>query len=253
MIPVFRYPPTDDIIPSMDKWSITRLQSYEECPRRVKYKYVDRIPEPDPDPDSALVRGRRLHELSEQYIKGEVLELAPELAKHYKHEYEIIRNMYNAGIVKCEEKCGVDKDWNYVEGWDDAWLLLAMDMELILESGGLGLVIDVKTGNPNYGHNKYKDQVSEYALVSMIKNPTVKKVGTELWFVDWPKTKMRKKTFVRKDMPELIADFNSRVEVMLTDTEFKAKPGKWACRFCPYAPGKPGEAGNTCDVGLEIK
>ena len=64
-------------------YSASRLAVYEQCPRKFKYKYVDKIPVPF-EPSLALTRGKVIHSLLEFHGKMTLKENIQKL-KEDKH------------------------------------------------------------------------------------------------------------------------------------------------------------------------
>ena len=60
-------------------WSFSRLSDYQKCPAMAKFKYLDKIVNPDDQKSEALHRGARIHELAEGYLKGTIARLPKEL------------------------------------------------------------------------------------------------------------------------------------------------------------------------------
>ena len=51
----------------INRWSHSRLSTYESCPKKAFYRYVKKHPE---ESHPAAERGIKIHNLAEQYIKG---------------------------------------------------------------------------------------------------------------------------------------------------------------------------------------
>ena len=52
---------------NIDRWSYSRLGTYESCPKKAYYSYVEKIPQ---EQHPAAQRGTRIHQLAEDYIVG---------------------------------------------------------------------------------------------------------------------------------------------------------------------------------------
>ena len=64
----------------INRWSYSRLGTYESCPKKAYYRYIEKIPE---EQHPAAERGIKIHGLAEQYIKGELEEMPKELYLFY--------------------------------------------------------------------------------------------------------------------------------------------------------------------------
>lgn len=83
---------TKKVIPikQLTSWSFSRYSDYKQCPLKCKLKHIDKISEP---PNPAMARGAAIHNLAEDYIKGKVPKLAPELVL-FKDEFSRLRKMF---------------------------------------------------------------------------------------------------------------------------------------------------------------
>jgi RecB family exonuclease len=57
-------------------WSFTRYNTYSQCPAKAKFKFIDKLKEPD---SPQMQRGTDIHKLAENYVKGEIVRLPKEL------------------------------------------------------------------------------------------------------------------------------------------------------------------------------
>ena len=81
-------------------WSFSSLQSFEQCPRKVAFRQVDKIPEPS---SPAAERGSEIHNLAERYVRGEEGEEVPLPLQKFKKGFEALKAAFEAGKVTCEE------------------------------------------------------------------------------------------------------------------------------------------------------
>ena len=78
-------------------WSFSRYSDYCKCPAMAKYKYIDKIVNPDDQKSEALQRGARIHELAEGYLKGTIARLPKEL-KAFEDEFKKLRKQYKKKV-----------------------------------------------------------------------------------------------------------------------------------------------------------
>jgi len=226
---------------AMDRWSYTRLRSYEECPAKVDYKYNHRIKElpralPKGKLEHPMDRGTRVHDGCEHFVKGEG-ELPAEAAKYFQSEFDYLKQLYVAGRVELEMSCGVDKDWNYINEWnDDTWCLVKMDAEVMTAEIDLGVIIDYKTGKRKFNEHKHAEQMQLYQITFFKKYPELNRLVTELWYLDLGE--VHKMTFTRKQGLRFQASYNRRAMKMLTDKKYKPNPNTFSCKWCPYGIGE---------------
>ena len=106
-------------------WSHSKLMDFEKCRFMTKLKHLDRIPEPErPLPpgktEHANDRGTRVHDSCEQYVRGNIDELAPEAEKHFGAQLDLMRVLYAEGLVSLEGEWGMNQNWE-TTGWNGAW------------------------------------------------------------------------------------------------------------------------------------
>jgi CRISPR/Cas system-associated exonuclease Cas4 (RecB family) len=213
---------------------------YEECPHKVKLKYIDRIPEPErelpPGKDEhPMDRGSRVHDGCEKFVMGDLADLPVEANKYFSDEFEHLRKLYKRGLVELEMSCGVDKGWEFVPEWnDDTWCLIKMDAEL--KTDDMALIIDYKTGKRRYNEVKHAEQMQLYQIAFFKKHPDINKLRTELWYLDLGE--VHGMNYTRKQGMVFQRTYDRRAKKMLRDKQFTPTPSQYACRFCPYGQGK---------------
>lgn len=207
-------------------WSYSRFATYEECPAKAKYKFIDKLPEP---PSPAMERGNQIHKLAEEYTKGNIKKLPQELIQ-FKEEFELLRE--SKPIV--EETWAFTSKWHITtwNDWQNCWLRVKTDAACV-EDDWL-YVIDHKTGKKRDG---YDAQLNLSALAGMLIFPKVKFVSTQLWYLD--SGEQVTKDYNAEEMPQLMLDWVKKTRAMLSDTRFAPKPGN-GCRWCPFSKSKGG-------------
>jgi RecB family exonuclease len=238
-------------------WSFSRLSLYESCPYRAKLQYIDKIPEPErPLPagktEHANERGSRIHEAAEHYLSLQRDDLLEELL-NFKHEFEHLRNLAeeDQSRVQCEGLWCFDDTWESVnpDDYNNVWLRVIID-SLVWLSPTEVVVIDFKTGK-RYGNEiKHGQQMTLYALAVAMKYPEVEVIHTELWYLDL--NELAYQRYLKDQALAFLKSFNMRALTLNEDTEFKAKPNKSSCMFCPYggAENKWVVPTGDCDVGV---
>lgn len=219
--------------------SISKLHVYESCPYRAKLAWVDKIP--DVQPRKAADRGTAIHQLAEDYVRGEIANLPPEL-KHFASEFTALRQLYNEGKVSLEGEWGFNENWEPTE-YKSAWLRVKADAVVFL-SDSQAVVVDHKTGK-RYGNElKHAEQTQLYSIAALIRNPKLQVVDTELWYLD--QDDLAHMPVKHKMLSRYIQIFDKRFKAMSNDTTFKATPNISSCKFCPYHPSKQGD----CEHGV---
>lgn len=222
------------VVKKITAWSFSRWQAYEECPRKAKYKFIDKLPEPQGE---ALVRGTALHELCEFYLKGIIKKIPPEL----KLITQQLKELKKAKAVP-EAEFAFNRDWKPVDWFaKDAWCRVKAD-STILPITGRGTptvkVDDFKSGKLKPEGSTYDLQLELYALAGLMTYSTAEQADTSLIFIDHGKS-VASNSFTRKDIQKLQAAWERRTKRMLADTKFVPNPGN-ACRYCHFKKGNGG-------------
>lgn len=226
-------------------WSFSRIQDFEQCKRRAKLKYLDKIPEPErPLPpgktEHANDRGTRIHDAGERFARGGI-ELIPELQK-FRPEFERLKALYAAGKVSLEGEWAMDRSWEPV-AWasSDAWLRLKLDA-LVFLSPTEAVAIDYKTGKRFGNEVKHNEQLQLYQLVTFLRYPKLETIHVELWYLDVDE--LVTVTYTRNQGLRFRRSFENRGDAMTTCTEFPPNPNIFSCKWCPY------KGTEHCDKGV---
>lgn len=222
--------------PKISAWSYSRWTTYDPevggCPRKARYKFCDRLPEPE---GPALVRGREIHDLAEAYVRGTIpADPMPEALELFDEEFAALRA--NADDVLTEDQWAFTKDLQPCEwfGGRQTWLRIKVDVTEMLDGGRLR-VIDHKTGKHRVGTYGY--QLELYALGGFHWFEGVEEIETEMWFLDHGK--IENKSFTAADAPKLEKLWRARAAPMLTDRVFATNPGS-GCRWCGFSSKRGG-------------
>ena len=211
----------------INRWSHSRLSTYESCPKKAFYRYVKKHPE---ESHPAAERGIKIHNLAEQYIKGELPEMPKELYLFYEG-FEQLREEYERGDVCVEEQWAFNLSWEKTE-WDseDTWGRYIVDA--FVQNGNPAKVIDFKTGRYKEYNENYKNQCALYACCVFNRFSELETIQTELWYLDHHK--ITRYSFTRKEAEEAQKDFHKRGLTMTTDEVFATTPSEFSCRFCSF-------------------
>lgn len=239
-------------------WSFSRWTDYEQCPRKFKFKVLDRLPEP---PNPAMKRGIVLHKMAELYIRGEKITRANVVddkggalctaseftqfhkewkacLKRFQEEFDELRELH----AQTEISWTFTKDWKSETRWDDwanAWVRIKVDCYDHDPDNRRARIIDWKTGRARDSHT---DQLELYAIAGFIVFPDVEEIDAILGYLD--SGEVVKRTYKRKALAALKRTWAKRVRAMLSDREFKPRPGP-LCRWCHYRKSN----GGPCEFG----
>lgn len=216
-------------------WS--RLSDFLQCPRKFKYKYIDKLTNFTAQEDSPhLTRGTNVHKALENYaVKRLEGVAAADIPVSSLPEVESTKPLINGFManfnsVVPEQQVSVDINWKQVD-WFSKQSYYRAILDLIALSPVAIAIVDYKTG-------KFKDyspngpgQLELSATIGMNLWPEVERIDTMYAYVDHKKTIKRSFT-PKEDKERLTTHFiqihqkvNSEVNWDPTKNEF--------CNFCP--------------------
>lgn len=157
-----------------EKWSFSRLKSFEQCPKQFYHVKVAREYE-EPETE-AMLYGSEFHKACEDYVRDRI---------PIPKKFDYIKPTLDALIAKdgeklCEYKMGVTQDLEPCTFFaENVWWRGIAD--LVILNGEEATVIDYKTGKST----RYADkgQLELMALATFKHFPTVTKVKAGLLFV----------------------------------------------------------------------
>lgn len=225
---------------TINSWSISRSQVFDECQYRAKLQWLDKIP--DLQPKTAADRGTAIHLEAENYVLGKGV-LTPNL-RHFSTDLTALQNHNAEGRVTCEEEWAYDRDWN-VTDWRSGWLRLKCDAVCHLDKRH-AVVIDYKTGKRFGNEVKHAVQLQLYAVCALLRYPDIEQVTCELWYLD--QNELASFVLHRKSLKKYLAFFDEKGRKFTTTTNFKPNPNIVTCRYCPYHPDKQGD----CKFGMVV-
>jgi hypothetical protein len=230
----------------IEAWGPSRLNTYNECPRKAKYKFIDRLQEPG---SAAMDRGNEIDAALEGYIRSHRNDLHPELKgkKKLKKLLDQLRAEYKEGRVKVQMELAFDKAWKRCEWFaKETYVRIKIDCLRLSGDGKSVEVIDWKSGKLHSFESKpeYAGQVDLYAVAGLIAFPQVDVAYPSLYFVDHevqvsaPEGQPKAEK-TRKELAKAQKFWDKQAKPMLTDTMFPPRPGS-ACRWCHFTKNKEG-------------
>lgn len=232
-----KVPPPPAVITA---WSYSRISTYEGCPRRAKYQFVDKVPEKE---NEAIVRGKNVHAAAAAVLSGQ--EMPPYVMPddiNVLRPWEKQLKALIAMKARAELQAAFDIDWKPVDWFGRlAWLRIVFDVIVPPSSDGRALVIDFKTGKKRDTH---EDQLSLYGCGAQAMYPGQDAYEVCFVYLDHPYQKPLQQTFTEAQALENRIRWEERASVMMRDTTFPTRVGP-RCRWCPYAKSK----GGPCEQG----
>lgn len=241
-------------IQPISAWSYSRHQTYEQCPQKAKYLYVDKMREPD---SAAGLKGTRVHAIAAMMATGIVpkpdrdnmsfindlkpillsKEFPRELAA-FEEEFKTLRKMKNLSV---EAEWAFTKDWN-VTSWfgSDAWLRIKVDLfwlEVLKQKALRETTVFIRDHKTGKVHADHKHQRSLYALGAFLMYPDAVAVDVAHWYLD--QGHEEKQVYFQKDFEKLKKEWLKKTKAMLNDTTFAPRQGDY-CRWCHFSKAKNG-------------
>jgi putative RecB family exonuclease len=222
-----------DVTAIPQSWSYSRFDAWRTCPAKYRYKFVDKLPEPQ---SPAMARGSRVHSQLEAYLGGKGDLPAEVKGGYHAAVYDMIRDHEDKVV---EDKWGFTSVWAKT-GWmaDDVWLRSIVDVAMRHADGSI-TVVDHKTGR-RYASND--DQMEVFATATLSRFPDAQRVETRLIYLE--QDKIEEIALFKWDDADKLRDKWARaVQPMLGDRDFPARPND-KCRWCAFSR----DAGGPCKV-----
>ena len=163
------------------QWSYSRLATFESCPKKAHFAYVKRIKEPG---NKAMDRGKDIHTMCEDYIRGRFETIPKELAD-FEEAFDVLKELHLKGYVTCEGDWAFDKDWKQAPWFGETtWGRAKVDSFVHIDGTDTARVIDFKTGRYDGNQETHREQCELYGAVVLERMPEIKTITTELWYLD---------------------------------------------------------------------
>ncbi|MCK9513693.1 MAG: PD-(D/E)XK nuclease family protein [Pigmentiphaga sp.] len=216
----------------MTAWSYSRWRDYDDCPQKAKFKYVDKIKEPEND---AMANGSACHDTAAAYLRADlpVNEPIPGWT-YFEQLYRQLREL--EPLV--EQEWGFTSDWKPT-GWfgNDTWFRSKLDSAVVYDDGSAD-VIDIKTGKPRPDQTAQQGEL--YAVSIFCRYPAVQLVTVRFWYIDLAQAGKEEVYRFSRDMAAgIIERWTKRAKRMLSDERMVPRPGT-GCKWCFYAKSNNG-------------
>lgn len=207
------------------RWSYSSLSTYEECPAKWKYSYIDKLPDP---PSAAMERGTRLHEMCETVLNDHAAATPTDLAGIAQ-----VLERLKANDAKSEKAWRLNSEWKPVSTETltakhaQTWVLGIIDVHF-LKNGALH-IYDFKSGKPYASHKK---QLELYALIGLAIFPEAETVECGAIYIDAGKIGYRR-TIERATAAPMQTDWTERAIRLFADDELLPTRGS-GCYWCNF-------------------
>lgn len=211
--------------PTIRAWSYSRMKTWEECPAKAKFKFIDRLQEPD-SPYAA--RGTEIHSIIESYIKGELMGVPPQIAD----VIEYIDELRHAD-TQTEMQVSFNDKWEPVD-WFSIHTYCRVIFDAARKDGDSVIVVDHKTGKK---YDEHTDQLRLYALAAFKLWPDTKKVYAQIIYVDHgERLRMEFDKSVEGQLQEY---WDERAGKLRADDIFSPRPNS-KCKWCHFRKSNGG-------------
>ena len=227
-------------------WSFSKAQDFQRCKLAYKIKHIYKVQEPErPLPkgktEHSNDRGSRIHDNIETYIRGEHDALCEEADKHFGIHIDLLRVLYQDGMVEMEGEWAFSEDWEVAE-WKAGYLRMKLDV-LVKVSPTQAIVGDWKSGRHFGNEVVHANQLNLYAVATFLRHPELEEISVADYYIDHGKTTER--VFTREQALRYRRTFDKQGKDITSCTSFPANPNKFSCQWCPW-----GETGH-CQVSAK--
>lgn len=209
--------------------SFTRLEVFKQCPRKYKYKYVDKV-EPEQQDFAALVKGRAIHAILESY---------PERTSHKGAEryQKFIEPFINSELGRgylgikhvSEVKIGLDDNLEPVS-YDDKKAIFRGIVDYTAIHGILN-IIDFKTGKFKEQCYQSYDQLIFYAIYFFKRYKHIDKIRISFVYVEH--VLENDLILERKYLDVYMSELLKSISNLRTESVFPTAKGK-LCSWCDF-------------------
>jgi RecB family exonuclease len=218
-------PVTMKTYPKQTAWSYSTVQQHNTCPLVIRFRKIDRLPEPK---SIHLERGLDVHAQVESIVKGEpIIGLAPHPLTLW---FPLFDELRAAGALT-EIRAAFDRDWETLADYFDpaVWLRVVLDA-FVVRKGGEVDVYEWKTGKAYEDHKK---QARLYALAALLMCYGEKTVNVHIRYLDRFPEGYDALQFTPEMLPALKQEFTEFSHDYLNDEIYPARPNRY-CKFCHF-------------------
>lgn len=231
--------------PKLIAVSYSRYADYLACPKKFKYKVIDKLME---ESSVAQGRGLQVHGALEKYVRANVLAKGPQpaLPKEFARLRNYLELIKSTGPL-CELELAFDANWQRTEWYaPDTWLRVKIDVMHELDGPAVREVLDYKTGRIK--PEEHAESLTLYALGTMLTIHKLKRLDTGVWYVDHERKPQRLALYdsnLKRVVADLKEEWAEKFAVINRDRKFAPTPGA-ACRWCGFSnrkldkEGRPG-------------
>jgi hypothetical protein len=219
------------------RWSYSALSTYNECPAKYAYSYIQNLPWPS---SPAMARGTLLHQIAEDYMNEPAAPVPFELKKVGRTIDGLKQKKAKAEVIWL-----VNRNWEPVEDQNEAWVKAIVDVHYFDDVDAVLHLHDYKSGREYPSH---RGQLELYSILGLLRYPPAQRAESSAIYLDGGFSGSEG-SIIRAMLPKLIEKWDGQARRMEMDDDFIANPGG-ACRWCPYRASAGGPCGDSAKAGL---
>lgn len=212
-------------------YSFSKLSLHEQCNRKFKYRYIDKV-KPQKQDMTALLKGGAVHSLLENYPNPSTHKLAPK----YKHIFDdflqtkLGQDYLNIPSIR-EFAFGLTKDFEPTE-YKSKDAIFRGYVDYICTKDNVLHLIDWKTGRLKEQKWQSYDQLMMYAIYFFQRYPNIDQIKISYVYVEHAEAEndlLLERKYLRTYKDSLAGMIISTEQ----DIEFKKCPSK-LCDYCEF-------------------
>ena len=219
-------------------YSFSRMSSYETCPKKFQFSYIDKIPVNRST--TALDKGSYIHHCLELHpakpsqfynIDKELLDQYDIIIKDFL-DSEVGSKVLSELNIGKEIDFGLTKDFK-ICSFDDTDAILRGSVDRLNQVGNVLHVVDYKSGKAkDVKYQSYK-QVMLYAIW-IFRNPIFNSVNEVIGsYVYVEHNKVNEKIFYRSELLNSVKEYVTIIKTIENDEKFYKKEGR-LCDWCDF-------------------
>lgn len=213
-------------------YSYSKISTFQQCKRKFKYNYIDKIPQGDRD-TTPLIKGGAVHSIFEKYPEASTHKRAPD----YQYIFDVF---LNSGLGKKyifressrEKTIRINKNFEADDNATKEETLFRGFVDYICTIDDTVNLIDWKTGKLR--DQKYQDfnQLLFYSIYFFLKYDHINTVRIAYVYVEHPEYE-NAIVLERKYLDNYIHTLKSSINDIETETVFPKNITK-LCDWCPF-------------------
>jgi len=213
--------------------SYSSMATYEQCPQKYKFAYIDKIEMEKEPPSPAMERGLAVHKSIENYFNRSTEYLHPDIHANYGQFMFGIRESYPN--IKSEFKWGITWEYEPCSYSDPRAMFHGFIDFLILPPPPTLLLYEWKTGKRYV--KEHMSQTHLYSVAVLCHHPEYDSVDAFITYLD--EVDSHKVNYPRAMMFEY-KPMLRRIAGNIADATLFPPMPSFKCQWCPYSRQKGG-------------